>query len=573
MSTISADAPLFDDAMVVRWRSDRALWLAFAISLLLHAAAVALLPSLSVPPPKSAVLTVEFGRNTAPKPEVQEELAPKKPAAKRAEPQIEKPFERQNLQAAAGPISPPQARPVDPRKEVSAVPRVEPKIEARPNVPEPAPVMHPEPHPVPDTQPSPQPRVERAPAVPAAPARAEPSVEHQADVRPEPRMEARVEPRLEPAEPRPAPRSETRVEAVPTARPQPAPKAQAEQIIAAQPRPEYSAVPPKMDAAPVAPRSERQHELKPESRTAPTIAARPMPVVEPPPLPAANATPRPESLAARKPQPLADPRQEVKPETSSPPAVAPRGPTVAETPRGAEMQPTVPMPQPVPQPLEHRAEPPVVAAPVQRAPEIRREVKLEPAIQAYAPAVATLDPAAPVEQTRVREPIVAAPMQRAPEIRREVKAEPAIQAYTPAVATLDHPAPVEHPRTREEPKVSPPVSMAAIPAPAKRNKADEEAAMRRYASEISKLIAKGVSERDYPRLARDRRWQGTTQLVLRIHVDGSLSEVIVATSSGYGILDERAIEVVNQIKLPAVPSEIQSRAFAVRIPVRFDLKE
>ena len=68
MSTISADALLFDDAMVVRWRSDRALWLAFAISLLLHAAAVALFPGLSVPPPKSAVLTVELERTPASEP-------------------------------------------------------------------------------------------------------------------------------------------------------------------------------------------------------------------------------------------------------------------------------------------------------------------------------------------------------------------------------------------------------------------------------------------------------------------------------------------------------------------------
>jgi protein TonB len=227
----------------------------------------------------------------------------------------------------------------------------------------------------------------------------------------------------------------------------------------------------------------------------------------------------------------------------------------------------------VPQALGHRAEPPVVAAPVQHAPEIRREVKLEPAIQAYAPAVATLDPSPPVEQPRVREPVVAAPVRRAPEIRREVKLEPAIQAYAPAVAALDRAAPVEQPRVREEPKLSPPASLAAIPAPAKRSKADEEAAMRRYATEVSRLIGKGVSERDYPRLARDRRWQGTTQLVLRIRADGSLGEVTVATSSGYEILDERALEVVNQIKLPAVPLEIQSRAFAVRIPVRFDLKE
>jgi TonB family protein len=82
-----------------------------------------------------------------------------------------------------------------------------------------------------------------------------------------------------------------------------------------------------------------------------------------------------------------------------------------------------------------------------------------------------------------------------------------------------------------------------------------------------------VSKRDYPRIAQDRRWEGTTQLVVRFHAGGRLSEVTVALSSGYDVLDQRAVELMNQITLPAVPTEIQSRAFAVRIPVNFTLKE
>jgi protein TonB len=105
-----------------------------------------------------------------------------------------------------------------------------------------------------------------------------------------------------------------------------------------------------------------------------------------------------------------------------------------------------------------------------------------------------------------------------------------------------------------------------------RNKADEEKAIQRFAFDISRQIGRGVSDRDYPRVARERRWQGTTQLVLRIHADGKLEDVKVATSSGYDVLDARAVELVKRLRLPAVPAEIE-HAFAVRIPVQFSLRE
>ena len=83
---------------------------------------------------------------------------------------------------------------------------------------------------------------------------------------------------------------------------------------------------------------------------------------------------------------------------------------------------------------------------------------------------------------------------------------------------------------------------------------------------------KHVSERDYPRLTRDRGREGTTQLLVRISGDGQLSEITVASSSGFGILDTRAVELVKRVKLPAVPAEIEAQPFSVRIPVKFALR-
>jgi len=128
-------------------------------------------------------------------------------------------------------------------------------------------------------------------------------------------------------------------------------------------------------------------------------------------------------------------------------------------------------------------------------------------------------------------------------------------------------APAEHP-----PEIRRPVVQArAEPPVPKRNKAEEDAAIQRFAKLVSKQF--DVSERDYPRLARDRRWQGTTELLLNFQADGKLGEVRVATSSGYEILDRRALELLNRMKLPALPPEIQARAFAVRVPVRFALRD
>jgi protein TonB len=101
-------------------------------------------------------------------------------------------------------------------------------------------------------------------------------------------------------------------------------------------------------------------------------------------------------------------------------------------------------------------------------------------------------------------------------------------------------------------------------------KPSDDKAKQRYAQEISRKIARNITTRDYPLLARERGWQGTAQLLLRIHADGKLNDVTVASSSGYDVLDDRAVELVKRMQLPALPDEITS-AFSVRVPVRFSL--
>jgi TonB family protein len=506
MSTVTADAGLVYESLTVPRRGDRALWLAFAISLLLHAAAVALLPGLRVPEPRQNVLTIEL--QPAPRPEVERRAAPRKEPAR----PLEKPFERQELEATAAPAPLPEPIKIDPRTDVvAATRRVEPSIGRRPNVAEPVPVMRAEPRPLPDVQPVPQQRVERAPVAPA-PSRPEPIVEQRAEVRPEPRMETRVEPRLQAIEPRPVSKVEQRVEPVATPRPQPAPQPQREQVAVAQPRSEAAPL-PKTEAAPTVARVERQPELKAQPRAEPVIAAPPRPSVEVTQPQPAQVLPRPESPAERKPEPLADARQELKPEVPPSPAQLPRAQVRAEPSRN-ELQAVAPAPLPAPQ--------------------------------------------AGVE--RWLEPTVTVPAQRAP--------EPPAQARAPAVTPLPSEA-----RPQTVPNPAAPTVTAAIPSVPKRNKAEEAAAISRFAHEISGALRKAVSKRDYPPLARDRRWQGTTQLTLHIHPDGRLGDASVANSSGYEVLDQRALELVKKLELPAVPPEIQSRAFAVGVSVRFTLPD
>jgi periplasmic protein TonB len=87
---------------------------------------------------------------------------------------------------------------------------------------------------------------------------------------------------------------------------------------------------------------------------------------------------------------------------------------------------------------------------------------------------------------------------------------------------------------------------------------------------VGKLVA---TRKDvYPRLARDRRWEGTVRVRVVIGRNGVLKGIVVSDSTGYQILDERALELVKDA-LPPVPKELRDHEFSIALPVVFRLKD
>jgi periplasmic protein TonB len=241
MSDAALDRGLYFRSPMTDWYRARAFKVAFAVSLVIHAALIAFIPGFrSVPIETPRVLEVEI------------------------------------VPQEALPIPRIQERPVVPPKTV------EPKIE-----PIPEPVLRqrqPEPMPEPvvrQLQPEPPP-VPRADIIRAIP-RAEPKPEFvvpQPELRPEPKAEPSLETRPEPKiEPRPEPPPVVRVEPRPELRPEPRVEPRAEV------RPEVKPVPPETPPPVVQPRVDPSVVAPAVVRPPPaTVAAvQPSPVVAPQP--------------------------------------------------------------------------------------------------------------------------------------------------------------------------------------------------------------------------------------------------------------------------------------------------
>jgi protein TonB len=100
--------------------------------------------------------------------------------------------------------------------------------------------------------------------------------------------------------------------------------------------------------------------------------------------------------------------------------------------------------------------------------------------------------------------------------------------------------------------------------------APDPALLKAYGSVLAQAIGQRKS---YPRLARMRNWQGTTELKLQIGADAKLKGIIVARSSGFDLLDEQAVTMVKQtLPFPELPEALRGREFAIAVPVVFKLQ-
>lgn len=89
----------------------------------------------------------------------------------------------------------------------------------------------------------------------------------------------------------------------------------------------------------------------------------------------------------------------------------------------------------------------------------------------------------------------------------------------------------------------------------------------------SKLDYLQVTKPEYPKLAREKGWEGTTLIKALVSENGVPVETFVEKSSGHSVLDDSAQEAVKQWKFYPAYYENVPYASLILIPVQFDLSE
>jgi protein TonB len=72
-------------------------------------------------------------------------------------------------------------------------------------------------------------------------------------------------------------------------------------------------------------------------------------------------------------------------------------------------------------------------------------------------------------------------------------------------------------------------------------------------------------------VAQSAGWEGVTEVSVEFAAKGQLKGIKVRTSSGYALLDERALELVRELPMK-VPRELIAHRFTVNVLVSFVLK-
>jgi len=216
------------------------------------------------------------------------------------------------------------------------------------------------------------------------------------------------------------------------------------------------------------------------------------------------------------------------------------------------------------------------------APAEQPPVPPKPAVRKIAPLQRDRPVPAPVPAPTHIEPVPAP----AVEPRREATPEP---GPTPPPVQEVRPEPPPPVQARSEPQIAPPIAPQAEREPAPRVEpspiaraetpppvvrqapsALDPGALKTYGETLARAFDK---KKSYPRLARLRNQQGTTQLRLRIGPDGKLHDLSVARSSGFDVLDAAAVHMVqDSLPLPEPPDVLRDRELTLTVPIVFKLE-
>jgi protein TonB len=165
---------------------------------------------------------------------------------------------------------------------------------------------------------------------------------------------------------------------------------------------------------------------------------------------------------------------------------------------------------------------------------------------------------------------------KAPAISRRLE----MPANKSGPVSIAHPAPqeVRQPQSLSDPRPVPEVLGAARPtvnapsseAAAPTTQPDQQQLLGRYAQQLSRLLA---SQQEYPRLAAMRGWEGEVRLRVKVARKGNLLFLQVDRSSGHEILDQHALQLVDQVRLPPFPDELEGSEIQITVPVNYKLKK
>lgn len=91
---------------------------------------------------------------------------------------------------------------------------------------------------------------------------------------------------------------------------------------------------------------------------------------------------------------------------------------------------------------------------------------------------------------------------------------------------------------------------------------------RHLRSSVMELISRELT---YPAIARRKGWQGIVKLELHIEADGSITDLQLAESSGYSILDRAAMQCLQFASLPGAARWLQGQTIDIVVPVEYRL--
>lgn len=112
---------------------------------------------------------------------------------------------------------------------------------------------------------------------------------------------------------------------------------------------------------------------------------------------------------------------------------------------------------------------------------------------------------------------------------------------------------------------------AAAPVPQAAQAAPSPDALAAYRQRLTQLLA---GQREYPRIAAMRGWEGEVRLRLRVARKGNLLGFALDRSSGFDVLDQHALSMLAGLGgLPPVPDALEGNEIQVVVPINYKLNK